>query len=89
MGVVTALLLCALGVHRDVIREDFIRSNVCLAGELDYMLRYLEANRLDSIANVNKVSALFRVKDAAFINFLFRSASQFVSDICIARELNT
>ena len=30
-----------------------------------------------------------RVKDAAFINFLFRSASQFVSDICIARELNT
>lgn len=62
VGVVTALLLCALGVHRDVIREDFIRSNVCLAGELDYMLRYLEANRLDSIANVNKVSALFRVK---------------------------
>lgn len=31
VGVVTALLLCALGVHRDVIREDFIRSNVCLA----------------------------------------------------------
>ena len=27
------------------------------------MLRYLEANRLDSIANVNKVSALFRVKE--------------------------
>ena len=63
VGVMTALLLCVLGVHRDVIREDFMRSNVCLAGELDYMLRYLEANRLDSIANVNKVSALFKVKE--------------------------
>ena len=54
LGVVTALLLCALGVHRDEIREDFMRSNVCLAEDLDYMLRYLEANKLDSIANVNK-----------------------------------
>jgi len=72
VGVVTALLLCALGVHRDVIREDFIRSNVCLAGELDYMLRYLEANRLDSIANVNKVSALFRVKEE-YLDRMFRT----------------
>ncbi len=27
------------------------------------MLRYLEANKLDSIDNVNKVSALFKVKE--------------------------
>jgi len=40
-----------------------MRSNICLAGELDYMLRYLEANKLDSIDNVNKVSALFKVKE--------------------------
>ena len=63
VGVMTALLLCVLGVHRDEIREDFMRSNICLAGELDYMLRYLEANKLDSIDNVNKVSALFKVKE--------------------------
>ncbi|MGO5541434.1 tyrosine-protein phosphatase [Blautia sp. HCP3S3_H10_1] len=71
VGVTTALLLCALGVHRDEIREDFMRSNVCLVGELDYMLRYLEANRLDSIANVNKVSALFKVKEE-YLDRMFR-----------------
>jgi len=27
------------------------------------MMRYLEANKLDSIANVGKISALFRVKE--------------------------
>lgn len=63
VGIMTALLLCTLGVHRDVIREDFMRSNVCLGKELDHMLRYLEANRLDSIENVNKISALYRVKE--------------------------
>ena len=72
VGVMTALLLCVLGVHRDEIREDFMRSNICLAGELDYMLRYLEANRLDSIANVNKVSALFRVKEE-YLDRMFRT----------------
>ena len=72
VGVTTALLLCTLGVHRDVIREDFMRSNVYLAGELDYMLRYLEANHLDSIANVNKVSALFKVKEE-YLDRMFRT----------------
>ncbi len=72
VGVVTALLLCALGVHRDEIREDFMRSNACLAGELDYMLRYLEANKLDSIANVKKISALFKVKEE-YLDRMFRT----------------
>ena len=72
VGVVTALLLCALGVHRDVIREDFMRSNACLAGELDYMLRYLEANKLDSIANVKKVSTMFKVKEE-YLDRMFRT----------------
>ena len=36
------------------------------------MLRYLEANRLDSIANVNKVSALFRVKEE-YLDRMFRT----------------
>ena len=74
-GVITALLLCTLGVHRDVIREDFMRSNICLARELDYMMRYLEANKLDSIANVGKVSALFRVKEE-YLDRLFRTIYQ-------------
>ena len=72
VGITTALLLCALGVHKDVILEDYMRSNACLAGELDYMLRYLEANKLDSMANVNKVSALFKVKEE-YLDGLFRS----------------
>jgi hypothetical protein len=38
---------------------------------------------------VDMMISAVRVKDAAFISFLSRSASQFVSDIWIARELNT
>ena len=42
VGVGTALLLCALGVPREVIRDDFMRSNLYLETELEYMIRFLE-----------------------------------------------
>ena len=71
-GIAAALLLCTLGVHRDEIREDFMRSNGCLAKDLDYMMRYLEANKLDSISNVRKVTALFQVKES-YLDRLFRT----------------
>ena len=76
-GVMTALLLCVLGVHRDEIREDYMRSNICLASDLDYMLRYLEANKLDSIANVKKVSALFKVREEYLDRFFGAICSEY------------
>ena len=62
-GVGTALLLCALGIPKDTILEDFMRSNVYLDGELEYMLRYLESKKMDSLENVQKISAFFKVKE--------------------------
>ncbi|MDO5135304.1 MAG: tyrosine-protein phosphatase [Eubacteriales bacterium] len=61
-GVAAAILLCALGVPEEAIREDFLKSNACLAGEMECILRYLEAARMDSIQRVENVSAFYRVK---------------------------
>ena len=80
VGVITALLLCVLGVHQDAIREDFMRSNACLAGELDYMLRFLEANKLDSIANANKITALYKVKES-YLDRLFKTIENEYGDV--------
>ena len=38
---------------------------------------------------VDMMISVVRVRDAAFTNLLSRSLSQFVSDMWIARELNT
>lgn len=64
VGVGTALLLCALGIPKDTIREDFMRTNIYLDKELEYMLRYLESKKLDSLENVEKISAMFKVKES-------------------------
>ena len=50
-------------VGKDTILEDFMRSNVYLDGELEYMLRYLESKKMDSLENVQKISAFFKVKE--------------------------
>lgn len=63
-GVASALLLCALGVPEEAIREDFMRSNACLNQEMECILRYLEAGKMDSIRRVENVTAFYRVKQS-------------------------
>ena len=48
-GVGTALLLLALGVPKETIRRDFMRSNPCLEEELKYMRRLYRAYRPENI----------------------------------------
>lgn len=72
VGVGTALLLSALGVPRDTIREDFMRTNTYLDGELEYMLRYMESKKLDSIQNVENMTAFFKVKES-YLNKVFET----------------
>ncbi len=42
VGVGTALLLCALGVPKKTIYEDFMKTNMYLDKEMEYMIRFLE-----------------------------------------------
>lgn len=69
-GVATALLLCALGIPEETIREDFMRSNACLDMELQYMLRYMEAMGKDSPLAAENMSIFYRVK-RSYIDHVF------------------
>lgn len=69
-GVGTALLLYILGVPRETIREDFMRTNRYLEPELHYMERLLEAQGKDSLETVQKLHAFFIVKEA-YIDAVF------------------
>lgn len=72
VGVGTALLLCALGVPREVICQDFMRTNAYLEGELQYMLRFLEA-RTEVQENVaDNLRILFKVKES-YIDAVFNA----------------
>lgn len=62
-GVATALLLCVLGVPRDVILEDYMKTNVFLENELEYMIRYLESKVIVDAKVMERIRILYRVKE--------------------------
>ena len=74
-GVATALLLCALDIPEDTVREDFMRSNAYLEAELQYMLLYLEAMGMDSPRVAENMSIFFRVKES-YIDRVFQIIRQ-------------
>ncbi|MDO4272477.1 MAG: tyrosine-protein phosphatase [Eubacteriales bacterium] len=75
VGVGTILLLCVLGVPREIIREDFLRTNMYLETELQYMIRMLEA-RMDLTAEMaENISIMFHVKETYF-DAVFRAIDQ-------------
>lgn len=63
VGVGTALLLCALGVPREVIRDDFMRSNLYLETELEYMIRFLENKMIVDGEVMERIRIFFRVEE--------------------------
>lgn len=70
-GVATVLLLCALGVSRKTIREDYMRSNQYLESELTYMRRYLEAMGAENGLILNNIQILYQVQQS-YISEVFR-----------------
>lgn len=62
VGVGTALLLSALGVPREVIREDFLKTNLYLEEEMQHMVRYLETKTIVDSRVMDKVRILYKVK---------------------------
>ena len=69
-GVGTALLLFALGVSKETIRKDFIRSNPCFEEELKYMHRLYRAYRPENIQKFENLTAFYQVKES-YINTVF------------------
>ena len=69
-GVGTALLLLALGVPKETIRRDFMRSNPCLEEELKYMRRLYRAYRPENSQKFANLTAFYQVKES-YINTIF------------------
>lgn len=73
-GIGTVLLLSILGIPKDVIREDYMRSNRYLEGELRYMERLLEATSggEDTTEKKEKLRAFFQVREE-YIDIIYRT----------------
>ena len=74
VGVGTALLLCALGIPRETIMEDYLRTNRYLEDDLQHMIRLLETKMIVDNEIMDKIKALYRVKKNIWKPFLRRSS---------------
>ncbi len=61
-GVGTALLLCVLGVSKEDIIEDFVKSNTYLEGEMEYMIRFMESRTIVDARTMDNIRLLHKVK---------------------------
>lgn len=58
----TALLLCVLGVSKDDIIEDYLKTNGYLEGEMEYMIRFMESRTIVNAAIMDHIRLLYKVK---------------------------
>lgn len=75
VGVGTALLLSALGVPREVIREDFLKTNLYLEEEMQHMVRYLETKTIVDSKVMDKIRVLYKVK-GEYLDTVFETIDQ-------------
>lgn len=75
VGVGTALLLCALGVPRETIMEDYLRTNRYLEEDLQHMIRLLETKMIVDNEIMDKIKALYRVKEE-YLEAVFEAIEQ-------------
>lgn len=75
VGVGTAILLCALGVPRKTIREDFLKTNLYMEEEMQHMVRYLETMTIVDNAVMEKVRLLYKVK-GEYLDTVFETIEQ-------------
>lgn len=61
-GVGAALLLCALGIPRETIFEDYMKTNTYLDSELEYIIRYMESRTIVDNKVMDNIRTLYKVK---------------------------
>ncbi len=61
-GVGAALLLCALGIPRETIFEDYMKTNLYLDNELEYVIRYMESKMVVDNKVMETIRTLYKVK---------------------------
>ena len=71
-GIGTVLLLCALGVSKKTIYEDFMKTNLYLDKEMEYMIRFLETKMIVDNQTMDKIRLLYKVKEE-YLDIVFRT----------------
>lgn len=74
-GVATALLLCVLGVSKDTIMEDYMKTNTYMEAECEHMVRFLETKTIVDRNMLNGIEALFKVKEV-YLETVFKKIEQ-------------
>lgn len=74
-GVGTALLLCALGISREEIRDDFMKTNLCLENDMEYMIRLMETKTIVDPKIMDRIHSLYRVKEE-YLDAVFDAIEQ-------------
>lgn len=69
---VNALLLCALGVPKKTIYEDFMKTNMYLDKEMEYMIRFLETKMIVDNQVMDKIRLFYRVKEE-YLDIVFET----------------
>lgn len=74
-GVGTALLLYALGVPKEDIYEDFMKTNLYLSGEMEHMIRLLETRMIVDNKVMDKIRLCYQVKKE-YLDTVFETIEQ-------------
>lgn len=74
-GVASALLLYALGVPKEEIYEDFMKTNLYLSEEMEHMIRILETRMIVDNAAMDMIRLCFQVKKE-YLDTVFETIEQ-------------
>lgn len=74
-GVASALLLYALGVPKEEIYEDFMKTNLYLSGEMEHMIRILETRMIVDNAVMDMIRLCYQVKKE-YLDTVFETIEQ-------------
>ena len=72
VGVGTAILLYALGVPKNVIYEDYLKTNLYLDADLEYTIRLLETKMIVDNEVMDKIRLLYKVKEE-YLDAVFKT----------------
>ena len=78
-GVATAIFLSILGVPREVIKENFKKTNAYMKSDMEYMIRFLESRMIVDSDVLRNIQAMFCVKES-YLDIVFQAIENHYGD---------
>ena len=74
-GVATALLMCVLGVSKEDVIEDYMKTNTYMESEYEHMVRILETKTIVDKKMLQSIEMMFKVKEV-YLESVFKKIDQ-------------